>query len=310
MNKKIILAVLSLSFIIPTTANAAIRNQDAVAQPALAILDTALDTSLPVFQGRIAQEVCVLEWNSCPNGTSFMEGPGSAVIPLNFMITRDFNHGTQMASIAANANPNMKIVFIRIIGNTPSGSRQLAGPRSIENALKWVIDNKDKYNIQAVVSSQSHHNLLPRQSYCPVNARVNNNIKSLLALNIPFFVSSGNDRDYARVDWPACEVGAVPVSATDQQNDIAMYSNVDKNLKILFALGNTTAILPGGAKANAAGTSASAQIAAAQWIAVKSSKPGLSFTEQFDLVYRTSTIVRGRQGSFPGLINIGASING
>lgn len=310
MNKKIILAVLSLFLIAPLTANASIKQQDEVAQPSLAILDTALDTSLPIFQGKIAQEVCILEWNTCPNKTSFMEGSGASMMPLDFMVTRNFNHGTQMASIAVNANPNMKIVFIRIIGNTSGGSRQLAGPRTIENALKWVANNKEKYNIQAVVSAQSHHTLLPRQNYCPVSSRVTDSIKNLLALNIPFFVSSGNDRDYNRVDWPACEVGAVAVSAVDQQNDIAMYSNTDKNIKMLFALGSTTAYLPGGAMANAAGTSVSAQIAAAQWIAIKNYKPGLTIAEQLDLVWKTSTIVRGRQGSFPGLINVQGATSG
>ena len=309
MNKKIIMAVVFLLSIVPTTSIAAVKTQDAVVQPSLAIIDTALDTSLPIFAGKVAYEVCILEWKTCPNSESFMEGPGSASMPLSFMATRDFNHGTQMTSIAVSANPNMKIVFIRIIGNTSTGSRQLAGPRSVENALKWIIDNQSKYNIQAVAMSQGHHNLLPKANYCPLSAKIQNQLTTLLSLNVPFFTATGNVRDYKQIDWPACLPEAVAVAATDQQNEIAMYSNVDPNLTDFFALGNTTAFVPGGAKVNAAGTSASAQIAAAQWIQIKTSKPGLSYQQQYDLMKNTSISTKGRQGTFKALIDLQGALN-
>ena len=303
------MAVVFLLSIFPTTSIAAVKTQDAIVQPTLAILDTALDTSLPIFNDKIAYEVCILEWNSCPNGKNFMEGTGSAVLPLSIMSTRDFNHGTQMASIAVAANPNMKIVFIRIIGNTPSGGRQLTGPRSVENALKWVTDNQIRYNIQAVAMSQGHHNLLPKSEYCPMSSKVQDNLKTLLAMNVPFFTATGNIRDYKQIDWPACLPEAIAIAATDQQNEIAMYSNVDPNLTDFFALGNTTAFVPGGAKVNAAGTSASAQIAAAQWIQIKSSKPSLSYQQQYDLMKGTSISTRGRQGTFKALINLQGALS-
>jgi len=123
MNKKLIralvAAILSASTLIQV-APMAQANQ----APAIAILDTALDTSLPIFKDRIAYEVCILEWNSCPNGQSFMEGPGSTVLPLNIISKNGFDHGTQMASVVAGLNPDIKIVFVRIIGNTAYGQRQ------------------------------------------------------------------------------------------------------------------------------------------------------------------------------------------
>ena len=64
MNKKIITAILALILIAPATTHAV----EATKPATLAILDTAVDTSLPAFAGKIVHEVCILEWNSCPNG--------------------------------------------------------------------------------------------------------------------------------------------------------------------------------------------------------------------------------------------------
>jgi len=77
MNKKLITAVMAAVLSI-TTINMAKANP---APATVAILDTALNTKLPVFKDKIIQEVCILEWNSCANGSNFMEGPGAAYIP-------------------------------------------------------------------------------------------------------------------------------------------------------------------------------------------------------------------------------------
>ena len=165
MNKKLITAILALITLLTTAIQAIPAKADNT--PTIAILDTALDTSLPIFKDRIAYEVCILEWNSCPNGQSFQEGPGSAVLPMSVMANNGFNHGTTMASVVANTDPNVKIVFVRIIGNTPSGGRQIANELTVVNALTWVLQNKDKFNIKAVSMSQGHHNLSPLTDYCP-----------------------------------------------------------------------------------------------------------------------------------------------
>ena len=96
MNKKIITAILALIITLPATANSV----EPTKPYTLAVLDTALDTSLPIFSGKIVHEVCILDWNSCPNGKSFMEGPGAASLPLNIISNNGFDHGTQMVSAA------------------------------------------------------------------------------------------------------------------------------------------------------------------------------------------------------------------
>jgi hypothetical protein len=307
MNKKLITAlVASLIVSSASVANAAETTQ----VPTVAILDTAIDNKLPIFQGRITQEVCLINWTTCPNGKSYMEGPGAAYMSPELIVKNGFEHGTQMASIFVQNNPNVNIVFIKIIGNTSTGGRQIAFESNVYNALNWVAQNKDKYNIQAVTMSQGHHNLLSTADYCPKTPTTENAIKNLISLGIPTFFPSGNGRDYKRIDWPSCIDVSISVGAVDQQNEMTSYSNTDPVKLDFFALGNMQAVSPGGAVKNVAGTSASAQVAAAQWLAIKQAKPALTYTEIYDLISRTSVSTTGRQGTFKKLISLSGAING
>lgn len=303
MNKKLITAftaiVVSLTLAVPAASSAEQLTQT----PSLAILDTALDTSLPIFQGKIAQEVCILDWKSCPNGTNFQEGPGASVIPLSIMSKPDFNHGTQMATAAVKTNPNMKIVFVRIIGNTPTGSRQVSGVQTVINALDWVNKNKEKYNIQAVAMSQGHHNLLPGTNYCPNNNALPSYVSSLKSAGVPFFTAVGNGRDYLRIDWPSCIQDTIAVGATDQIGEIAVYSNNDSNLLDFFENGSMRVFVPGGTEINAAGTSVSAQVAAAKWVSAKQKDSSYTFDSLLKMFNDTALTTKGRQGTFKKLIN-------
>lgn len=311
MNKKILTALAAIILIIPATAHAASLQNKTVAQPTIAILDTAIDTSLPIFKDRIAYEVCITQFNGCPGGSSLMEGLNSATMPSDLISKNGFDHGTQMASLAVAANPNVKIVFVRIIGSTSTGLRQVAGEPTVVNGLNWVLQNKDKFNIQAVSMSQAHHNLGPAGTdYCPKTPNTELKINELASAGIPVFVPAGNNRDYVRIDWPACIKSSIAVGAVMPTNEVAIYSNFDPNLVDFFALGTTRAILPGGKTINVAGTSASTVIAATQWATIKSAKPQLTYSEIYDLISRTSIPTNNSKVSGGKLINLNGALGG
>lgn len=307
MTKKLLSALIAVLFITPIATNASAAEQVA---PTLVIMDTALDSTLPVFKDKIAYEVCMLDWPSCSNGKEFNEGPGAASLPVNLYSKNGFDHGTQMASIAVEANPNMKIVFIRIIGNTPDGRRQITSEKTVYNALNWVIANKTKFNIQAVAMAQGRHDFRTYVDYCFKTPITQNSIKTLISLGVPTFLAAGNNRDLLRIDWPSCIQESIAIGATDQYDEIASYSNYDKNLIDFYALGITSAWKPGGVKSNVAGTSASTQIAAAQWIAIKQAKPNLSYQELYDLIAKTSKTTNSAKVFGGKLINLQGAING
>ena len=303
--KKILITLISISLLIPISAKAA----DPV-PPTLAILDTAMNTSLPIFKDNIVYEACVLEWNSCPNGKSFMEGPGSAVMQAPYINNNGFDHGTQMASAAILANPNIKIVFVRIIGSTLGGVRQSVGEAGLVNALNWVNANKSKFNIQAISMSQGNSYSMPGVNYCPVLSNFNATVKLLLSNEIPVFVPAGNESNYTKINWPACVPETISIGSIDNTNGMALYSNYDPALLDFVAMGTMRLTSPEGTVGNKVGTSTATQVAAAQYVALKIAKPNLNSIEILNLMSKTSTIARSSKHSYGKLIDLNAALNG
>ena len=312
MNKKILAVLVTITLAIPTiSANAASLQNNNVAQPTIAILDTALDTSLPIFKDKILFEACVTQWASCPNGQFEMEGTGSSVIKPEWISKNGFDHGTQIASIAVATNPNVKIVFVRIIGANANGLRQSTGEATVYNALDWVIRNKDRFNIQAVSMSQGHSaGRNPDPNYCPSTPITEGKINQLMTAGVPVFFPTGNARNYSKIDWPACIPSSVAIGATMPAETIAIYSNHDPLLTDFFALGQVKATVPGGRIINSGGTSAATVIAATQWATIKASKPHLTYSQIYDLISKTSKPTYNSKITGGKLINLGAALNG
>ena len=299
MKNKLITAVLTLSLLSPVAISQA-SGSDA---PVLAILDTAIDTSLPELQGKIVGEVCILEWALCPNGTNFQEGAGAASMSSELITKNGFDHGTFMASAAVKTNPNIKILFVKIIANTPTGLRKPAGESTISAALAWVRDNASKYNVKAVSLSQGSNGLLGKAGtqYCPTFTRTISAVQSLSAMSIPVFSAVGNARDYSRIDWPSCISDVVAIGAVDQIGEIASYSNNDSSLLDFFALGSMNLTGPNNISKNIAGTSSATQVAAATYLSL-SSRTGISGNQLISMISASALPTKGRQGTFTKLM--------
>ena len=304
MKNKLITAVLTLSLLSPV----AISQASGATAPVLAILDTAIDTSLPGLQGKIVGEVCILEYALCPNGTNFQEGSGAASMPSDLITKNGFDHGTLMASTAVQHNPSLKILFIKIIANTPEGLRKPTGESTISAALFWLRENASKYNVKAVSISQGSSGMLGQAGtqYCPTFPRTITAVQSLSAMSIPVFSAVGNARSYSRIDWPSCITDVVSVGAVDQIGEITSYSNNDSALLDFFALGNMPAVGPGNITKNVAGTSAATQVAAAIYLSL-SLTTGKSGNDLIDIMKANATNTRGRQGSFNKKISLSYS---
>jgi hypothetical protein len=309
MNKKLITALVALTLVLPTTAHAALKNQTVDSTPSLVIIDTAVDTSIPEFAGKILYEVCFIEWSTCPNGKTSMEGPGSAGMPLNFMKQNGFDHGTQMTYSALKTNPNMNIVFIRIVGNTANGTRQLVSEKTLVTALQWVYDNRTKFNVQALSMSQGTHTLLSGPNYCLNTPNTTSIVGLLKGVGIPSFFPVGNTKDYKRIDWPACISDSIAIGATMPGEYIAAYGNFDPLLTDFFALGSLRVKVPGNSEINGSGTSIAAQVAAATWVGVKTKSPSMLYQDVYNLLVSKSVNVTGR-GTFGKMIDSWSLLNG
>lgn len=314
-----LVAILAITLSMPAQAN--LKNSTSV--PTLAVLDTALDTSIPAIKSRLIGEVCILDLSSsqvrrgekpaCPNNSLFMEGEGAATLPMNILSNNNFNHGTQMVSAAIQNNPNMNILFVRIIGHNSNGTRQNTTVNTVPNALKWIYENQAKYNIKAVSMSQGNHNLLRSPNYCPVT-QTDYWVDWLVKSEIAVFFPAGNNRDYNRIDWPACIPSSIAVGGVEDFGSSGMYisnvSNYDANLIDFWAPIASSVTLPGNRVGRAFGTSVSVQIAAAKWLEISSAKSTLTQTQLLNLIKNTATPVSNPVRKINGiLLNAERAIN-
>ena len=288
--------------------------------PTLAILDTALDTSIPAIKSRIVAEVCILDWPSCPNGTRYMEGPGASTLPMSMLATSSFNHGTQMVSAALHANPNLNIVFVRIVGNTRSGAVQTYGINTLTNALSWVNANRLKYNIVAVASSNSTNFPVIRMktaNYCSPT-KIDSVISTLNNSGITVFFPSGNSGTNPsmkdKIEWPACIKQSVAVGGVETLNldrpQISLISNYDKNLVDLWGEVQLPTIYPGNKPGFSYGTSISVQVIAAGYVHLKTVFPTYTPDQLITLMKSSSVEVSSLSGQSVYLFDLLKAING
>lgn len=277
-----------------------------LSEDTLVVIDTALNSDQADIAANIKYEVCILDWYACPNGQKFMEGKGAASLSTRFMANNGFNHGSQMVSAALRTNPNLQIIFIRIIANSDAGSRLNVSQSVVALALKWVADNKDKFHIGAVAMSQGHHSLSTLTRYCPSDSMVESMIDLLLQGGIPFFVPAGNSNDFERIDWPACYPPAVSIGALDTKGQISTYGNTDSNLLDYFEVGEVKVLDFDGIERTATGTSVSVQVAAAKWMKLREYFPYLTTFELFQKLDMSTTLVRNSKiqagKAFPAII--------
>ena len=194
----------------------------------IVIIDTAIDSSIPQLKAKLVQEVCILGSMVCPNGQRFQEGVGAATLPSSVALKGGFEHGTIMALVANRVNPDADIIFVRIAGLTKSGTMDTYSINEVTKALTWVVANKQKYNIVSVSASQGNHNLGTGPKYCPIrvtHAELIGNIDKLSAAGVATIFAAGNNRDYFRIDFPACIPQAVAIGGATEDNAMAPYSN-------------------------------------------------------------------------------------
>jgi hypothetical protein len=201
--KKLITTLLSL-----TIALVPLQVAQANDQKVLAIIDTAIDSKqFP----QVIHEVCFnTHTPTCPNGSKFMEGAGAA----NLSVWPKPNvsgawHGDWMVKGALKADPTVKIVFIRYVEITNSGTYR-NDALSLVDAINWVSKNAEKYSIDALSISQSVTNL---PSWCTGNTVTVNAVASLNNKNVPVFAATGNNAMANVVGFPSCVSGVIGVGA-------------------------------------------------------------------------------------------------
>jgi hypothetical protein len=195
--KKFVFIFTCIAIFYPTSSHAA--------TPSVVIIDSGVNTSA---LRNIVDEVCIVEFFSCPNGKSFQDDQNAATIaPSRYDA---LNHGTQMASIIQKINPSVGLIPIRIVGQAGWGMPMPYTNNAVKLALDWVIANQAKYGIVAVNVS------LGRMSAgCQVPAGLQADVETLKALNVAVIAATGNDGSKTDMNAIACLPNVISVGATD-----------------------------------------------------------------------------------------------
>lgn len=255
--------------------------------PTVVVIDSGFDTSVI---NNVVAEVCILTLKTgCNNGTGFQESAGSAnsTIPIKSNWVSEWKHGTKMASVVNQVNPNANVILIRNGAVLPSGAVNIGGEKEFELTLDWVIKNKEKYNISAVSFSRGS-NSITKTGVCPINKSIQTKIVSLQGLGTATVIAAGNNRDKVNISYPACIPEAVAISGiySDQYTPKVWSSYRQTNgtnsgaLTDFFAYGNFDT--PVGRVAES--TSSSAAAFAGYWSKVSNG----SYLETYDKLSKST----------------------
>lgn len=234
----------------------------------LVIADTGFSNSDPVIAAHTVLQVCMLDWNACPNGSNYQESGTAASLTLQQMSSGGFSHGSKMARAAIAAYPDVKLILIRIIAQSSTGKRMSASEGIITKVLNWANTNSKLYGIGAIAISQGSSKLGSNARKCWSSPATEKVLAELKSKGIYSFFPTGNEAKTDAINWPACMSDSVAVGALNQQGEIATYSNYAIGQVDIyepgFLIDTTTAPL----YSNENGTSYSAQYAAAKWLAL------------------------------------------
>lgn len=199
----LILALAASLLAVPASANT---------QKTLVIIDSGVNTELDWVKSTLVEEVCIIEYGTCPNGQKFMNGPGAAHVRYQDVKDKAMHHGSQMYSVAVQVDPNVRVVFIRIVGMSAKGFANSYTMRSVQQAMDWVDSNAARLNVGAVSLSVG-------RSYtevgCPIEASFQATVRKLTGAGIGVVASAGNGGNKLKVDYPACTPEVISVGATD-----------------------------------------------------------------------------------------------
>lgn len=167
--------------------------------------------------------------------------PGEVVYQYDFADKDDVafnfksNHGAQVAQIASKEAAGADIIHLKVFGD----GKWYAGGSDIEDALSWTIENAEKYNISAVNMSLGYGNTTKES-----DTFLKDEFEKLADKDILTTVAAGNSYQHygEGVSHYSADVNTISVSATDQNGDMAYFSQRDKNLTDIFAQGQNVAV--------------------------------------------------------------------
>ncbi len=258
---------------------------------AIAVLDTGVDGSHEFLAGKVVAEACFSGNASCPNGQSTQYGTGAG-LPCSYA-PGACRHGTHVAGVAAGrgelfsgvargAGVVAVQVFSRFSGADCDGQAEdpcaLSYSSDTIAALEWIDSLRSTQPIAAINLSLGGGRFYSEESCDLEDPARKAIVDELRAAGVATVVAAGNGYHDDSLSSPGCLSSVVSVGATNDFDDVAVFSNSASFLDLLAPGVRVFSSVPGDEYVNGSGTSqATPQVAGA--FAILSQKLGRAAVE-------------------------------
>ena len=240
----------------------------------IAVVDAGIEVTHPELKDKFLSTSYY-----CDPGSDDTAGTGAVCVPETPLIA--CNHGTRVAGVAAAASNNgtgvagvswgARLLSFRVFnttdcttdcGDKAGGNTCFTDDQAIINALTTIITvNKSSPTVNRMVVNLS----IGGGGTCAAGDPVNTALGNAVAADIPVFVSAGNGNP-TTINKPGNCPNAIPVGATDANNNIASFSSRGPELAangfVAPGVAIVTTDLSGSYTGGATGTSFSSPIGA------------------------------------------------
>jgi subtilisin len=249
---------------------------------AIAILDTGVDPTHPMFADRIIEEACFSTGDDCPNGLSEMFGPGAAV-PCSI---DGCGHGTRVAGIALGEEPGGALVgvaphatLITVQIFSEVNGEPGAFSSDILAGLQHVLGLTAFHQIASVNLSLGGSPFTSEASCDQAGASQFDAVQLLRSAGVLTVAAAGNEHFTNSLTTPACLSNVIAVGSTSDQDEVSTFSNSASFLRLLAPGESVESSTLGGGTSVSSGTSMASAHVAGSIAAIREALPNATADE-------------------------------
>ncbi len=291
----------------------------------VAILDTGVDKTHPFFStggDKVVSEACYSSNDTgsvrifssvCPGGVEASTAPGSG---LNCDVSiAGCDHGTHVAGIAVGDSGSEEevnfgvargatVIAVQVFSrfddqgsDTPCAASGMPSPCAMTfyadqiKGLERVFELRNDFDIAAVNMSLGGGAYSDPEVCDSEHASRKVAIDNLRSVGIATIASSGNSGYKTSMGAPACISTVISVGATEDDDDVAWFSNVASFLDLLAPGVEIVSSVPGGGTMSQNGTSMAAPKVTGAWAVARAVRPSATITDILTLLRDTGTSV-------------------
>lgn len=279
----------------------------------IAILDTGVEGSHPFFADRLVDEACFSLLNQCPNASSRMLGPGSAIPCAH----RDCAHGTHVTGIALGRDPagslvgvapNANLIAIQIFSEVDGEIGAYSS--DILAALHHILGLAPFYPIASVNFSLGG-DAFTSEAACDQAAPSQRLAVALLQnVGIATVAASGNDGLGNAISSPACLSNVIGVGSTNDADTVSSFTNSAAFLSVLAPGESIESAGLGGVTRYSSGTSMAAPHVTGAIAAIREAHPTATVGEIENAILLSGVpVLDGRNGETHPRLDVQAAID-